>query len=167
MLNYYQLFTMDVPNLCDVIIEMNVLKQHKQYDYVLTDMQLLMSSGNVRDFIDDLFENRKSSSVRRYLLERGVVRNDLMYVYQVKHIFCSKCKYDTGNMTDCLFLAHTRKCQLCIEEFVSQVEYISQMIGKKYYHMLFYHYYLFSHCDLLKDVKNLIRNKMFIDNIVF
>lgn len=154
---FYEFLTMHVPNLYNLIIETHGIK-YRIPGSTDADMYTLMSSGNTREFIMNLFVHQESSSVRRYLSGKGIIRNDLMYVYQVKPSFCEFCI--RKREVNCILLAHNRQCQKCVEAFILKTELISQTIGKKYYDLIFHRYYLFSHYDLIKDIKFFIFLKM-------
>lgn len=132
---------------------------------LIDDVYCLILSGNPKGFIHDIYHNSKPLSVRPFLSKNIQLKNNTRNIY-INHAYksennnCSKCavytkcvKYiqpDNGN-----------KCGPCSKPLIKKSIQMGINYGKQVHRSYFHHYYIFSYCDLLKDIKFLIREFLF------
>lgn len=117
----------------------------------------LILSGHPQNYVKYLCDHMYDViSVRDYYTQitnkshqLSLMTNKVYLDYCPIHLTTDHCTFPLSNR--CL------KCCLV----VNIAQFYSEYYGREYFHQLYHHYYLFSQCNLLNDIKIYIRNIMF------
>jgi hypothetical protein len=148
-----------------VIHDELLYEQLKLKDCVnINQLYTLILTGNPLKYVNTVFENLgQVISVRKYYNQMTNKAHNLLYFGCKSEMnTCNVCKDSVIKPVLKIQDAFTYKCPKHLNDVVSKADYYSYQLGKLYFENLYHHYYLFSHCELLNDVKCTIRDILFL-----
>ena len=143
-----------IPNLH---LALRSYEKENSLTYVILDVCYLLLSGNPNNYVSFLFRNGKAVSIRTFTPYYHPCNE--LFIYHAYRLQIHECK--CGVICECIRMCHgSYMCKECIRPFLEIVHRYGREINKKE-RLLYDKYWLFSQCELIKDVKFYIRSLLY------
>ncbi len=154
--SYYKSIVIKDSNLYKNLMK---IRSIQNYD----EIYALILTGDPVKFIDILFTSNEPISIRNFYYFITGKSHQLIYGrYQSCMDRCMTCRDCILKPVCKISSTYGYKCHKHFNHIACYASFYSETLGKLYFENLYHHYYIFNHCELLKDIKYYIGCILFL-----
>lgn len=145
-----------------VVHDLSLYNKLKLKVYDSNQIYTLILTGDPLKYVYTVYETGNLVSIRKFYNQMTNKSHDLIY-YGCKFEMntCNKCRDSVIKPVLKMQCAYSHLCLIHTKDIAIQANDYACQFGKLYFENLFHHYYLFSHYEIINDIKCHVRDLLF------